>query len=355
MAGRRHVTLGEVAKAAGVSIATASRAINGSTRRVNEDIRRRVRQTAEELGYLPNLSAQTVVKGASPTVAVLVSDIADPYFSSIASGIMQGARELGFMVTMAASERRTREGAELLRTFRGQRPQAIVVVGSRREGDPHAEEFERQLSAYSESGGHVVLVSQGPSPFDLVDIQNSEGARELAHALVSCGGRGFAVVAGDLGLYTNAERLAGFRRGLEECGVTLSEDAVAEGQFTRDGGYAAMQELLTRKEALGLELDTVFATSDLMAFGAATALRSAGIEPGKGVSLAGFDNIALTEDVTPSLTTVDVPLGELGYQAVRLALDKVDSGSSGDASEPPEPVRLPIRTTVVLRASTPQR
>lgn len=356
MAARRHVTLGEVAKAAGVSIATASRAINGSTRRVNEDIRARVRNTAEELGYLPNLSAQTVVKGASPTVAVLVSDIADPYFNSIASGIMQGAREAGLMVTMAASERRSQDELEMLRTFRSQRPQAIIVVGSREEGDPHASEVERQLKGYVEVGGHVVLVSQGPSPFDLVDIQNYDGARKLAHALADRGGRSFGVVAGTLRLYTNSERVAGFRKGLEDRGCTLRKEAVTEGDFTRDGGYEAMQKLLKRNHEHGLELDTVFATSDLMAFGAGTAMRSAGIVPGAEISLAGFDNISLAEDVTPPLTTVEVPLSELGYKAVRLALEKVARDSSGqEFTESAGATHLPICTSVILRESTPRR
>ncbi|WP_150461352.1 LacI family DNA-binding transcriptional regulator [Nesterenkonia ebinurensis] len=337
---QHQVTLAQVAEAAGVSIATASRAINGSTRKVSEVIRARVRRTAEELGYLPNLSAQTVVKGASPTVAVLVSDIADPYFSAISSGIMAGARQAGLMVTMATSERRSADERDMIRTFRSQRPRAIVVVGSRWDEDPEAQAIEEQLTAYQQAGGRVVMVSQGPSPFDLVEIQNVEGARALAHALVDQGGQHFGVVLGYRGLRTNADRLAGFAQGLAERGITLQEETVAEGAFTRDGGYAAMGELLGRD----LELDTVFATSDLMAFGAGTAMREAGLQPGVQIGLAGFDNIALSEDVTPALTTVDVPLGQIGRHAMDLAL-----------SDHEEARTIEIPTSVILRASTPVR
>lgn len=338
-----HVTLAQVAAAAGVSIATASRAINGSTRRVSEDIRQRVTQTAEQLGYLPNLSAQTVVKGAAPVVAVLVSDIADPYFSAISSGIMAGAREAGLMVTMATSERRADDELEIIRTFRAQRPRAIIMVGSRRDPDPREADVEAQLTNYREAGGRVVLVSQGPSAFDLVEIQNHEGARQLAHALVDQGGRTFGIAAGHRTLSTNVDRIAGFIAGLSERGVAFDDAAIAESDFTREGGYTATAELLGSRAGFGL--DTVFATSDLMAFGAATAMRSAGLQPGYDLSLAGFDNIWLTEDVTPPLTTVDVPLIEAGYRAVKLALEAEDD----------TPHTVAIETSVVLRESTPRR
>lgn len=337
---QRHITLAEVARAAGVSLATASRAINGSSRKVNQEIRDDVVRTAERLGYLPNLSAQTIVKGASPTVAILVSDIADPYFSAISSGIMAGAREAGLMVTMATSERRPADERDMIRTFRSQRPRAIVVVGSRQDQDPEADEVEKQLHAYQVSGGRVVLISQGPSPFDLVEIQNYEGARSLAHALVDQGGQKFGVVMGHRRLRTNADRLAGFTAGLADRGVSMSPTAVAEAAFTRDGGHTAMQDLLARTE----KLDTVFATSDLMAFGAATAMRESLLEPGRDISLAGFDNIGLAQDVTPPLTTVDVPLGTIGRCAMSLALDDRE-----------EPLTVEIPTSVILRNSTPRR
>lgn len=337
---QHQVTLAQVAKAAGVSIATASRAINGSTRRVSEDIRVHVAQTAEDLGYLPNLSAQTVVKGASPTVAVLVSDIADPYFSTISSGIMTRARQAGLMVTMATSERRPADERDIIRAFRSQRPRAVIVVGSRQYLNPEAEAITAELEAFRAAGGHVVLVSQGPSVFDLVEIQNYDGARQLAHALIGQGGKRFGVVAGFRSLRTNADRLAGFTQGLADHGFELEESCIAEAAFTRDGGVTAMQQLLAERP----EVDTVFATSDLMALGAGTALRAAGIEPGLGVSLAGFDNIDLSQDVTPALTTVDVPLDDIGRRAVELALDDHD-----------QPRVLEIPTSVILRESTPQR
>ncbi|WP_022872952.1 LacI family DNA-binding transcriptional regulator [Nesterenkonia alba] len=337
-----HVTLEEVAKAAGVSIATASRAINGSTRRVNEQVKKHVEEVAARLGYLPNLSAQTVAKGASPTIAVLVADIADPYFSTIAAGVLDEASEHGMMVTMAVGRRRAEDELAAVRTFRSQRPQAIIVTGSRHPDSPQAEAFNEQLQAYAAAGGRVVVISQGPSPYDLIEIRNREGARQLAEALVARGGQRFGIVTGHRKYLTNEDRVRGFREGLKQAGIELDDDAVVEADFTREGGYAGAEELLRRSA----DLDTIFATSDLMAIGAGTALRDAGLTPGEDVSLAGFDDIALARDVTPPLTTVRVPLSTLGQQAVELALRP---------KEDEEPAQVSIDTEVILRASTPQR
>ena len=125
------VTLHDVAREAGVSLATASRSLNGSTRKVNGDYRDRVLEAAERLGYTPNLSAQAVAKGATSTVALVVSDIADPYFSSIAAGVIRYAEEERLLVTMAVTGRRAERELELVRTLRGQRPRVLILSGSR--------------------------------------------------------------------------------------------------------------------------------------------------------------------------------------------------------------------------------
>src|SRR4029453_4406683 len=115
-------TLHDVAREAGVSLATASRSLNGSTRKVNEEYRKRVLEAAARLDYSPNLSAQAVARGTTTTVALLVADIADPYFSSIAAGVVAEADTARLIVTMAATERDPERELELVRTLRGQRP-----------------------------------------------------------------------------------------------------------------------------------------------------------------------------------------------------------------------------------------
>ncbi|MEV1132241.1 LacI family DNA-binding transcriptional regulator [Agromyces sp. NPDC049794] len=332
-------TLHDVAREAGVSLATASRSLNGSTRRVNDEYRKRVLEAAARLDYSPNLSAQAVARGTTTTVALLVADIADPYFSSIAAGVVAEADTEHLIVTMAATERDPERELELVRTLRGQRPRVMILAGSRPVTDPTEGALAEELRAYERSGGRVVLISRNELDLRTVLVDNRGGAEALARALVGVGYRRFAVITGAEGLRTAADRVDGFRDGLIATGGELRDDDVIRDAFTRDGGYSGMQTLLER----GLDgVELVFAANDVMAVGALSAIRDAGLVPGADVAVAGFDDIPTVRDVTPALTTVRMPLEELGRRALRLALS--------DADAPDEGV---VQTEVVLRESTP--
>jgi len=335
-------TLHDVAREAGVSLATASRSLNGSTRKVNDDYRQRVLAAAARLNYSPNFSAQAVAKGSTSTVALLVSDIADPYFSSIAAGVIRAAETQGLIVTMAVTERSTERELELVRALRGQRPRVMILTGSRSDGSESQTALVAELKAFAATGGRVVLISQEGLPFSTVVVDNYLGARALANSLVGQGYRRFAAIGGARTLVTSRDRLAGFADGLAEHGIAIHPDHVVRGEFTRDGGFAAATELLSD----GLDqVDLVFAVSDVMAIGAMSAFREAGIVVPRDIAVAGFDDIDTARDVTPALTTVHIPLADLGQQAVELALS--DAALSSD-----EVIR--VETRVILRASSPQ-
>lgn len=345
MAGAAHSTQGapatlhDVAREAGVSLATASRSLNGSTRKVNEEYRQRVLTAAAKLNYSPNLSAQAVARGTTTTVALLVADIADPIFSQIAAGVVREADRERLIVTVAATDRDPERELELVRTMRGQRPRVLILAASRREDDPHNAALEAELRAYEANGGRVAFVSATDLDFRTVRVDNRIGAEALAHELTGLGYRRFAAITGDEGIRTADERLAGFRAGLEAGGGTL--ERVVRHDFTRDGGYEGMRRLIEQ----GLDgIELVFAANDVMAVGAMSAVRDAGLTPGTDVAVAGFDDVPIVRELTPPLTTVRTPLEEVGRRALRLAL--------GIATEEDE---APVRTEVVLRASTPRR
>jgi LacI family transcriptional regulator len=333
-------TLHDVAREAGVSLATASRSLNGSTRKVNDAYRQRVLAAAARLNYSPNLSAQAVARGTTTTVALLVADISDPYFSSIASGVVAEADHERLIVTMAATERDPERELELVRQLRGQRPRVMILAGSRPTSDPTEGALGAELAAYESAGGTVVLISRNELDFSTVLLDNRGGAEALARELTRIGYRRFAVVTGGEGLRTAADRLEGFRAGLAASGGRLDDDDVVRAAFTRDGGYEGTPRLIDR----GLDgIELVFAANDVMAVGALSAIRGAGLTPGRDLAVAGFDDIPTVRDVTPPLTTVRVPLEELGRRALRLALD--GDGADGDS----------VATEVVLRDSTPPR
>jgi LacI family transcriptional regulator len=334
------VTLADVARAAGVSLATASRAVNGSPdRTVREDLRERVFQAAAELNYSPNAMAQAVARGRTSVVGVIVHDIADPYFSSIASGTMREAEEHGLIVTMATTQRDPGRELAYVRMLRAQRAQAVVLAGSRFDDDDALEQLDRELALLKAGGGRVAMISQRMLDVDTVVVENRAGARKLAYALHDLGHRRLAILGGPPELVTSRDRITGFREGLARRGDPLPSDHLVRAEFTRDGGYRAMGEVLDR----GLDVTCVFAVNDVMAVGAMAALRDRGVPLPDGMAVAGFDDIATLRDVTPPLTTVRLPLEGMGRQALRLAL-----------SEPADRPRTErVAGEVIVRDSTP--
>jgi LacI family transcriptional regulator len=333
-------TLEQVARAAGVSLATASRALNGTARRVNPEYRDRVLAAARTLNYSPNLAAQAVAKGGTSTVALVVADISDPYFASIASGVMRAAEERGLIVTIASTQRRAGRETALVRVLRGQRPRSIILVGSRSAVPDADRELNRELMAFVRSGGQVTMVSQPQLPYRTIDIRNREAAGALAERLIRQGYRSAAILTGPSDLITARERAAGFADAFAEHGFPIDDRWLVAGDFTRDAGFLGAAEL--RRRGLD-EVELLFAVNDIMAVGAMAYLRSAGVRLPEDLAVAGFDDISSLRDITPALTTVSLPLELIGRKAIELALDDDRDGDD----------QLPIHGLPVLRESTP--
>ncbi|NBH08507.1 substrate-binding domain-containing protein, partial [Amycolatopsis sp. SID8362] len=227
-------------------------------------------------------------------------------------------------------------------TLRAQRAAAILLIGSAFEDRTWERAMAAELEPYRRGGGQVAAVSRHRGlKIDTVQPDNKGGAAALADALVGLGHKRFAVLAGPRRLSTVIDRLAGFTDALAAHGITLHEDDVVEGAFTRDGGYEATKQLLAGRKR---KLPTcVFAVTDVMAIGAMTALREEGLSVPGDISVAGFDDIPVVRDLAPALTTVRLPLEELGERAMDLAI----KGSGGTR---PRTVRL--SGEVVLREST---
>jgi len=347
-AARQRVTLQDVADRAGVSLTTASRVVNDGARPVGKALAERVHKAVAELGYTANLQARAVATGQSTMIGVALRDISDPYFSSIAAGLIEvadtefidGGRLLVCMTSTAAHEEAEREYVALMRA---QRARAVVLVGSRSDNGPAREALRAELDAFVASGGRAACVGQDMLGVDTVLPENRAGAAALAGALAALGHRRFAVLAGPRPLYTARDRTDGFRDGLRAWSVPLDAGRVVHGELSRDGGYAAMSEILAAGEPLP---DCVFAVSDIMAVGALARLRAAGLDVPGDIALAGFDDIPTLRDVYPPLTTVRLPLKRLGETAARLVLR---------ADAPAQPRVVPVPGEVVLRDSTRPR
>ncbi|WP_055481623.1 LacI family DNA-binding transcriptional regulator [Sphaerimonospora mesophila] len=338
MQARTHVTLEDVARAADVSLATASRALNGM--RVTPHLRERVLLAAERLAYTPNAHARALAGGAHRTVGVVCHDVSDPYFAAIAGGVMRVAADNDLLVMLASTFSDPEREIAYVSMLRAERAHAILLIGSGFE-DLHWERaLEAELKPYLDGRGRVAVISRHRSlRVDTVLPENRAGAAAMARAMLEMGHRRFAVLTGPPVLTTVADRLGGFRAELRKAGVKLAAADIVEGPFTRDGGYAAMTRLLDQ----GTRATCVFAVADVMAIGACAAVRDRGLSVPDDVSVAGFDDIPIVRDLTPPLTTVALPLQQLGERALELAL-----------TENPERRRRVLRMggEVVVRAST---
>ncbi len=329
------VTLSDVARAAGVSLSTASRAINGSRdRTVNPALREKVLAAAAELRYSPNAAAQAIARGRTQSLSLVVHDITDPYFSSIAAGVTATARAAGSSVLLGVTNHDPDELIRQVDQARSQRSQALVLVGSLYDD---ADLQARLLSAVGEfrgaADGGTALVGQPLDGVRTIQPANRAGAADLARALLGQGHRRFALLTGPETHLTSRDRAEGFIVGLRDAGTVTSRVATT---FDRDGGFAAMTRLIDAGDLP----DVVFAATDVMAVGALAACREAGLEVPRDVGVAGFDDIPTLRDYVPSLSTVRVDLHRLGRLAGEIAL--TDTGP--DAQE--------VGTEVQLREST---
>jgi LacI family transcriptional regulator len=336
------VTLQDVATTAGVSLATASRALHGGTRVVTEQLRARVARAAADLGYTSNGPAQALARATTPVVGLIVHDITDAYFSAMAIGAMRVAHETGLLVLVCNTFRDPRLELDYLARLKAQRARGVLLFGSGFTGRDYQSALGRELASLTALGGRVVCVSPHGVAAHAVLPDHRAGGRLAAGHLAGLGHRRIGVLGGPANLLVSQERLRGFRDGLRRLDLPLPADQVTDGGFTRDGGHAATRDLLRRHP----DLTAVFALNDVMAVGALAALRELHLPVPAGVSVLGFDDIALTTDVRPTLSTVHLPLEEIGAQGMRLLLDDPPTGT-GDR---PRTLRVPVR--LVHREST---
>jgi LacI family transcriptional regulator len=333
------VTLQDVARAAGVSLATASRSLHDAARTPREELRARVRRAAAELGYSSHGPAQALAKSTTPVVGLLVHDIADPYFAALAIGAMRVAHDSGLLVLVGNTFRDPALELTYLNRLKAQRARGVLLLASGFAEREYQAALRQELTSFEALGGRVACVSPHGFDADSVLPDHRPGARLAADHLVGLGHERIGVVTGPANLLTSRERLQGLRERLRALGHPLPATRVARSDFTRDGGRRATRDLMARCP----DLTAIVALNDMMAVGVLNALRDdLGRSVPGDVSVVGFDDIPLTEDLQPPLTTVHLPLEEIGEHGMRLLLGERQSGV--------RTIRVPAR--LVERASS---
>lgn len=315
----KPTTLSDVARLAGVSVATASRALHGGGgRRVKPELSARVLRAADELRYTVNTSARQVVRGKSDMICVIASTVADPYFAAIAEGVVSAAEARGCVASVSVTARDPERELKLVRALRGQRPRAMVLVGSRLLEEDAASPIGVELRDFMATGARVVGLSRNVLGIDSVLVNDAKMTGELARRLVAMGYRKFGVLAGPADFCTSVDRSSGFIDELRRNPDVDDEEVLVLNQdFTWDGGAEGMREIGFDRVQ---DLDVVWCASDVMVLGAYHVLREWGLRVPEDIALAGFNDIQTLRDVVPAITTVSIPLVELGRRAVEIAL-----------------------------------
>ncbi len=305
-------TIADVARSAGVSVATASRTLSGTVH-VRPALRDQVLQAAEQLGYEANPHARALASAGEATVGVVLHDVENPFFAEL----VRGMDEVANAIFITAHRDLQRELAAIAH-FRARRVEALVIASSGIEARDFATAITNQLMAFEAAGGRAVLVGRHYGHGDAVLPDNVGGGREVAEELVRLGHRRIGVISGPPAVTTTRERLAGVRDALQRAGLELADEMLVPGDYTRDSGMAAAHELLGRQGATPTAL---IAFNDLMAIGAMAEARNRGLRIPEDISVTGFDDVPIARDVMPALTTVRVPAAEMGALALRMALE----------------------------------
>ncbi len=307
--------LADVAAAAQVSLATASRSLAGREG-VSALVAARVRQVAMDLGYVADFHARTLAGGATSAVGLIVHEVGDPYFSEIASGVIRVATERGLTVQICHSGRDPRTELLQIRTLITHRVDAIVIAGSGYTDPALQAESDKELTAFQESGGRVAVIGRHFLRADAVLPDNVTGGEVVASHVLELGHRAIAVAAGSAQLTTIEDRLTGISRALREHGLGPASVPVIHTSFDRDGGESAADEILRDHPAT----TAIIALNDAMAMGVLSTLRRRRISVPAEMSVAGFDDVAVAADLAPSLTTVRLPMTRMGELALTMAL-----------------------------------
>lgn len=328
-----RATIRDVARNAGVSISTVSRVLN-NTCPVDEDKRRRVHAAAESLRYTPDPAARSLLKRETGGIGVLVPSVSEEFFSEFLTGIDRHAQENHYYLLISSSHRSKEEFERALASLYG-RVDGLLVMAPDKEGfDPNHPVLRSTPVVYVNT-----RLGKG---YDAIGIDNYGGFYKMTYHLAEKGHRRFAIINGLPGTFDAQERRRGFRAALTDFGLNPDEALEVSGDFTRRSGYQAVEPILSAAE----RPTVIMAANDLSALGALSALHENGISVPDDIALSGFDDVPAAHYSTPPLSTVRVPIRELGIAAIGQIIKRVQNGTTKETFNEQLPVEL------VLRAST---
>ena len=329
-----RVTLQDVADVVGVSRSTVSLVLSDHPR-ISRETRRKVLEAVEALGYVYDRRAASLRTKRSYTVGLIITDITNPFYAELTSGIESQLLEANYIALLGSTSDRIDNQERFIETMRERGTDGIILCPARGTSADSIESLARQLP--------TVLITRYLAGLDIdyVGTDNELGARRATEHFIERGHRRIAFIGGPQDSSARRDRLSGLLSSLEKHGMALDASLLMTSPVTRKGGYDAIQALAARGDAP----TAVLCYNDVVAFGVMLGLRACGLEPGRDVAVAGFDDVHEASLWNPPLSSVSATLTQMGQQAAALLLQRIE-----EPARPPQQVILP--SSLIIRASS---
>jgi DNA-binding LacI/PurR family transcriptional regulator len=336
-----RVSIKDIAKAAGVSHSTVSRALSDSPL-VSDGTKARIQRLADEMGYSPNSLARSLVTRQTYTVGVVVTTIADPFIAAVVQGIEATAQDHGYTVILCNSGAVPEREIAAVETLRSKRVDGVIVTSSR-VGALYLDHLERfgvpivLINNHNEESGRYTFT---------VTVDNQHGGRLVTQHLIDLGHRRIAYVTAPADHSSDADRMTGYQQALSEAGLESDPSWIVPGNGRADGGERALETL----RGLDVLPSAVFCYNDMTAVGLVTAARQVGLSVPQDLAVVGFDDIPFATYCHPPLTTIAQPKIEMGQLAMEMALSLMSIGDESTDEE--ELSNIVVQGKLIVRAST---
>jgi DNA-binding LacI/PurR family transcriptional regulator len=327
------ITVKDVAEHAGVSIATVSRVVNHSED-VSPELREKVLHTIEELGYHPSRTAQRLRARKSLVIGLIISDIQNPFFTSVVRGIEDVAHQQDYSIILCNSDEDPEKEKLYIDVMRSEEVAGVIISST--------SQVTGYLDRLLDSGIPVVAMDRSikHQRVDIVSVENVLGAYEAVSHLLQKGHQWIGFIGLPMNLTTGVERREGYINALNDHGLKPAEELMCIGDARQEGGFNCAKDLLDR----GHPLTALFVSNNLMTLGALGAIKSQGLLIPEDISLIGFDDMPWAQYLSPPLTAVSQPTYELGKHSAELLLKRISN-----PSEKTQHIRL--KTELIVRES----
>lgn len=328
-------TIKDIARKAGVAPSVVSRALNNKYG-VKDSTKKLILKLAQEMNYYPNIAARSLVTRKTETIGIMMADISEPYYSQLIRGMEYIANQTGYTLLFSNSYESVEHNRVLQKMINAERVDGIIIVGS------NIQEKNFSLTLLEEKIPFVLVERSFSDPrVNCIWVDNVTGAYLATKHLIEKGHRKIAHITGNLYFQVALDRIEGYKKALQESGIKYSEELVVSGNFTCQGSYKAMKEILRHHPYC----TAVFAANDSMAYGALQAIAEVGLTIPDDIAIIGFDDLEFSSLTNPPLTTIHQPRYEMGQKSLELLIAILRGEQENGA-------KICLNPEIVIRCST---